>query len=471
MRDQRLYIDGTWTDGETRREVRDRWTGEPIGSSAVGTAADATRAVDSAERAMKAGLSVPERARLLHAAAKVFAADVESFAALITAETGKPITAARGEVARAVETLTWSSEEAKRLPAEAVALDAVSGGAGTFSFTIAEPRGIAAAITPFNFPLNLVVHKIGPALAAGCAVVLKPSDKAVLVAGRMVEVFEEVGLPAGWLNLVTGDAETIVEAWQSDDRVAVVTFTGSSRVGWALKERSPRKLHVLELGSNTAMVVAHDADLDRAVADTILASMTNSGQACVSLQRLYLDRRIADTFVRTLAERVASVPVGDPRDPATVVGPMISDQAAEKLKASIEAAVAAGAEVVTGGSLNNGVIAPTVIAKIDPNDPLVCEEAFGPVVSIVLVDSVDEAIARVNDSDYGLNTAIYTASLDTAMRYARNAEAGSVLVNMPPSFRADHMPYGGVKGSGQGTEGVKYAVAEMVRQKLVVLHS
>jgi acyl-CoA reductase-like NAD-dependent aldehyde dehydrogenase len=469
MYDQRLYIDGEWLAGSTSRPVFDRWTGEGIGTSAIATAEDARRAVDSAERAMAEGLAIPRRAAILRATADAIASQEESFARAITSETGKPISAARAEVRRAVETLTWSAEEARRLPAEAVALDAVEAGAGTFSFTIAEPRGIAAAITPFNFPVNLVVHKLGPALAAGCAVVLKPSDKAVLVAGMLVDAFASQGLPAGWLNLVTGDAQEVVSEWQSDERVAVVTFTGSSEVGWSLRERSPRKHHVLELGSNTAMVIAADADLDRATDDAVTAAFSNSGQACVSLQRLYVVEDVASQVIDRLTERVRAVRSGDPRDDNTLVGPLITDAAADRIKENVDAAVAAGARLMAGGSAQGSVFEPTLLADVPADAALVCAEVFGPVLSVIVVDDLDHAIASVNDSDYGLNTAIYTSQLATAMDYARRAEAGSVLVNTPPSFRADHMPYGGVKDSGHGVEGVKYAVAELVRQKLIVL--
>lgn len=469
MYEQRLYIGGEWQAGASSRPIFDRWTGERIGTSADGTAEDARRAVDAAEHAMAEGLPVPRRAAILRATADAIAAQEERFAQAITSETGKPITAARGEVRRAVETLTWSAEEARRLPAEAVALDAVEAGAGTFSFTIAEPRGITAAITPFNFPINLVLHKLGPALAAGCAIVLKPSDKAVLVAGMLVDAFVSQGLPPGWLNLVTGDAQEIVSAWQQDERVAVVTFTGSSAVGWGLRERSPRKHHVLELGSNTAMVIAADAELERAADDAVTAAFSNSGQACVSLQRLYVVQEVAPTVIDLLAGRVRALRSGDPRDDDTVVGPLITDAAVSRILEHIAAAVAAGARLVAGGSGTGGLFEPTLLADVPADQPLVCAEVFGPVLSVIVVDDIDQAIASVNDSAYGLNTAIYTSQLATAMDYARRAEAGSVLVNTPPSFRADHMPYGGVKDSGHGVEGVKYAVAELVRQKLVVL--
>jgi acyl-CoA reductase-like NAD-dependent aldehyde dehydrogenase len=467
---QGLFIDGVWREGTRTKQIVDRWSGEPIAKVALGSAADAREAVDVAERVMRSGgLTKAVRARILLDTASIVRERADSFADAITVETGKPITASRAEVARAVETLTWAGEEAKRIAGEGVPLDGIASGEGTLAFTLPQPRGIVAAITPFNFPLNLLLHKVAPAIAAGCAVVLKPSEKSMLVAGLIVSAFHEAGLPAGWLNLLTGTPADVVEPWLEDPRVAVVTFTGSTGVGWGLKARSPRKLHILELGSNTAMVVTRSADLERAASDALVASLSNSGQACVSLQRLYVDRSVAEDLLAALAERFEAAAVGDPHDEATLVGPMITDHAAAALAESIRSAVNGGARLVVGGSVDKGMLQPTLLADVDPNAPIVCEEAFGPVLSVIAVDGLDEAIERVNASDYALNTAIYTGDLSEALEFSRRAEAGSVLVNMPPSYRADHMPYGGVKDSGQGTEGVRYAIEELLHDKLVVL--
>lgn len=471
MRQQGLFIDGAWRETAESHEVIDAWSGETVGRVSIASADDARAALDAAAVALAAGLPVPERSRVLARVAVLIADRAEELAQLITAETGKPITASRAEVARAVTTTQLSAEEAKRLPGERVPLDATAAGAETFAFTVPVARGVVAAITPFNFPLNLLMHKVGPALAAGCPVLVKPSDHARLTAGLLVSLFEEAGLAAGWIGLVTGPPEIVVGAWQNDDRVAVVTFTGSSKVGWSLKAASPRKLHVLELGSNTAMVVADDADLDRAVRSAADASLGNSGQACVSLQRVYVTAGAADAFIAKLSKLVSTVAFGDPRDEATVVGPLISTEARDRLASWIDEATASGSRALTGGTVVDGILTPTVLVDVPRDSPLLCEEAFGPVVTVVVVADLDEAIAEVNSADFALNTSIYTANLGAAMRYAERAEAGSVLVNMPPSFRADHMPYGGVKGSGQGLEGVKYAVAELLQEKLIVMHA
>jgi acyl-CoA reductase-like NAD-dependent aldehyde dehydrogenase len=469
IREQRLYIGGEWVDGESSVAVVDRWTQAQIGAVQRAGRTQATAAVDAAEAALGAGLPVSERVRLLIAVARIIERDREQFAQSITAEIGKPITASRLEVARAISTFTLAGEEASRLPVEAVSMDATAAGEGMIGFTLAQPSGIVAAITPFNFPLNLVAHKLGPALAAGCPVLFKPSDRTQLTAGRLVDAFIEAGVPRGFLNLVTGDAAEIVSTWQEDDRVAVVTFTGSSAVGWALKAAAPHKRHVLELGSNTAMVVADDADLERAATDTVTAALSNSGQACVSLQRVYVHESVADAYLARVAELFAGVSSGDPRNDSTLVGPLATDRDVERLQSWIAEAVEGGARVIEGGTAEGGVLAPTVLADVSISDRIVREEVFGPVVSVMAVSDLDEATRLVNDSRYGLNTALYTNRLDAALDYARQAEAGAVLINIPPSFRSDSMPYGGVKDSGQGREGVRYAIAELVEQKLVVL--
>lgn len=470
MTAQLLYIGGAWVESSGGyAPMVDRWSGDLIADVAMATAADAVSAVDAAAEALLGGLAVHRRVEILHAASAIVEARAEEFAAMISRETGKPITAARTEVERAVGSLTLAAEEAARLPGETVPINATVGGAGTLAFTMPEPRGIVAAITPFNFPLNLVVHKLGPAIAAGCPVVLKPSDKAPLVAGLLVQAFEEAGLPAGWLNLVTGPPALVVDAWQADDRVTVITFTGSAAIGWGLKSASPRKLHILELGSNAALYVDSDADLGRAVADSVAGGFANSGQACVSLQRIFVHEDIAAEFSTRIAAAVSAIPFGDPSNPSTVVGPLISQDAADRVTSWLDDAVANGAAVLAGGTSARGVVSPTVITDVPDDSPLLCEEVFGPVVTVVPVRSSGDAIRRINESRYGLNTSVYTRDLAVAVDFSRRVQSGTVLVNMPPSFRADHMPYGGVKDSGQGREGVKYAVAEMVLQKLVII--
>lgn len=469
MREQQLFLNGRWVDGVDTFEVRDPYDSTLVGTAAVASPEQASEAVTAAKAAMTAGWPAGERADLLLQASRLIAERSEDFAQLLRAEAGKPIAAARVEVTRAITTIRVASEEARRLPSETVQFEELAPGVTPIGFTLPHPFGVVAAITPFNFPLNLVMHKVAPALAAGCAVVLKPSERTPLTAGLLAETLAEAGLPDGWLNIVTGRPEQIVPAWNDHPDVAVITFTGSAAVGWELKASSPRKRHILELGSNTAMVVAADADLQRAVNAVVTGGYTFSGQACVSVQRVYVAEPVAEEFTAMLAEAVEKLPVGDTKDPATVVGPVISEQARERVQTWIDEAVDQGATLVTGGTLEGSCLRPTVLADVPATARVVCEEVFGPVASIRTVASVAEGIAEVNSARYGLNTAIFTSDLAAALTFAQEAEAGSVLVNITPAFRADHMPYGGVKDSGQGREGVKYAIAELLDQRLVVL--
>lgn len=467
MRTQQLYIDGRWVEGETPFEVTNPWDGQTVGTAATATTGQVLAAITAAAGAV--GLPQHRRAEILRAVAAEVGERREEFATMIRREAGKPITAARQEVGRAVDTLLLSAEGARSLAGTTVPMDAVAAGEGLVAFETPQPRGPLAAITPFNFPLNLVAHKLGPAIAAGCPVVLKPSEKTPLTAGLLVEAFHRAGLPAGHLNLVTGNPGHIVDLLLADDRIAVITFTGSAALGWDLKSRSPRKHHVLELGSNTAMVVADDADLDKAVAAAVASAFTFAGQACVSLQRVFVQSGIADAFVERLAVAASQLRVGDPSVEDTVVGPLITSQATERLLDWIQAAAASGATLVCGGDAPEGVLRPTVLRDVPRTANLMCEEAFGPVVSVNTVTTLEEAVAAVNDSRYGLNAAIHTRDLASALSFSEAVESGSVLVNLPASFRADHMPYGGVKDSGQGREGVPYAIRELTEPHLLVL--
>ena len=466
-----LYINGEFEVVTRPVKCVNRWTGRDIGSYQRGGHEDAVRAVDAATTALGRPLSPSVRASIIDTVTQSLRAQQAPFAELITAEMGKPISASRAEVVRAIDTLTFSAEEAKRLTGEIVPLDATESGRDTMALTVFEPRGVVAAITPFNFPLNLLLHKVAPALAAGCPVVLKPSERTPLIAGEIVRLFHEAGLPAGWLNLVTGRPQEIVGAWQSDPRVSVVTFTGSSPVGNSLREKAPEKHHVLELGSNTAMVVSSRADIKRAATSATTAGFANSGQACVSLQRIYVVADVAEEFIRFLVENVKAIEAGDPYKDNTTVGPLASDAEVERLVLWIQEAVASGATVLTGGKSHGKYLEPTVLVEASELSKVMCQEVFGPVLSINIVDDLDEAIRRVNASDFGLNAGLFSDSLEEAMNFARKVDVGTVLVNMPPSYRADNMPYGGVKNSGTGREGVKYAMRDYAREKLVVLHS
>jgi acyl-CoA reductase-like NAD-dependent aldehyde dehydrogenase len=365
-----------------------------------------------------------------------------------------------------MSTYTFAAVEARKLAGEMVPMESAQAGEGKLAFTLRRPIGIVGAISPFNFPLNLVAHKIAPALAAGCAVVLKPASQTPLSALLLAELEEEAGLPPGWINVLVGPASEIGDVLVEDDRVKLITFTGSSGVGWKLKERAPKKRVNLELGNATPVIVAADADVAAAATKVAQNAFAFAGQSCISVQRVYVERNAYDEFVETLVPLVEALTVGDPADEDTDVGPVIDQDARKRILEWIEAT---SGTVLTGGSLEGELIRPTVIANPGREDEVSCEEIFGPVCTVTAVDSLDEAIELANATKYGLQAGIFTASLDNALRAAQELEFGGVTVNEAPTFRSDQMPYGGVKDSGNTREGPAYAVREMTEDRLVVV--
>jgi acyl-CoA reductase-like NAD-dependent aldehyde dehydrogenase len=359
--------------------------------------------------------------------------------------------------------------EARKLAGDIVPLDASPAGVGKLGLTLRLPIGIVAAISPFNFPLNLVAHKIGPALAAGCAVVLKPASQTPLSALLLAELETEAGLPAGWLNVVCGPAAEIGDVLIADERVKLITFTGSAPVGWKLRERAPRKRVNLELGNATPVIVAADADLDDAAARLAANAFSFAGQSCISVQRIFVERDAYDPFLERFLPAVRALEVGDPADEATDVGPVISPEDRDRILSWIEEAKTAGAEILTGGTVEQDLLRPTVIAGAAPDAKVSREEVFGPVCTVSPVQSLDEAIALANGTRFGLQAGVFTRDIHFALRAARELEFGGVTVNEAPTFRADQMPYGGVKDSGNTREGPAYAVREMTEERVVVL--
>jgi len=348
-------------------------------------------------------------------------------------------------------------------------MDASSAGEGKLAFTLRVPIGVIGAITPFNFPLNLVAHKVAPALAAGCAVVLKPAGQTPLSSLLLAELETEAGLPPGWLNVVVGPSSEIGDVLVGDERVRMITFTGSTDVGYSIRERAARKKVTLELGNATPVVIEADADLDDAAAKMAAHAFSFAGQSCISVQRIYVGGEAYDRFLERFVPAVEALNVGDPADEETDVGPVIDDDARERIVAWIEEARTAGARVLTGGDLQEGLIQPTVIADAGPELKVSCEEVFGPVVTVNRVASLAEAIELANATRYGLQAGIFTSSLHSALTAARELEFGGVTVNEAPTFRADQMPYGGVKDSGNTREGPAYAVRELTEERVVVI--
>jgi len=447
-------------------EVRSPYSGDVVGRVPRGGAAEARQALDDAARVLEEPLPAHERARILAAVARLLEQRHDEAARLISAEAGKPMKAARVEAQRAVSTYTFAAVEARKLTGETVPMEASAAGEGKLAFTLRVPIGIVGAISPFNFPLNLVAHKIAPALAAGCPVVLKPASTTPLCAVFLAELEEEAGLPPGWLNVVAGRASEIGDALVEDDRVKLITFTGSGEVGWGLAERAHRKRVKLELGNSTPAIVCGDAPAGTA-AKLAANAFSYAGQSCISVQRIFVLADAWDAFVAEFVPKVEALVTGDPADERTDVGPLISDDDRERVLAWIRES---NGEVLTGGeATDDGLVLPTVIANPAPNDKVQCEEVFGPVATLTRVTSVDEAIEGANATRYGLQAAIFSADIATCLDAARRLEFGGVTVNEAPTFRADQMPYGGVKASGNTKEGPAWAVREMTEERLVVL--
>jgi acyl-CoA reductase-like NAD-dependent aldehyde dehydrogenase len=464
--EKRLLIGGDWIETGNWLEVRSPYSGDVVGRIAKAGAAETQRAIDAAEQAMRDPLPAHKRAEILVRVAGGLGRRHEEAARLISDEAGKPLKAARVEAARAMSTYTFAAVEARKLAGEMVPMDAAQAGEGKLAFTLRRPIGVVGAISPFNFPLNLVAHKIAPALAAGCAVVLKPASQTPLSALLLAELQEEAGLPPGWLNVLVGPASEIGDVLVEDERVKLITFTGSSGVGWKLKERAPKKRVNLELGNATPLIVAADADVSAAATKVSQNAFSFAGQSCISIQRVYVERQVYDDFVQGLVPLVDALKVGDPADEETDVGPVIDRDARDRI---LEWIGSTTGEVLTGGELDGELIRPTVIANPGRSDQVSCEEVFGPVCTVTAVDSIDEAIELANGTRYGLQAGVFTGNVTTALRAAQELEFGGVTINEAPTFRSDQMPYGGVKDSGNTREGPHYAVRELTEERLVVL--
>ena len=465
--DRRLLVGGEWIETGAWLEVTSPYSGEVVGRVASGGAAETTRALDSAQRALASPLPAHQRATILAEIARLLTERADEAARLISAEAGKPMKAARGEAERAASTYTFASVEARKLTGETVPMDASVAGAGKLAFTMRRPIGIVGAISPFNFPLNLVAHKLAPALAAGCPVVLKPASATPLSAIFLAKLAEEAGLPPGWLNVVAGSAREIGDVLVGDDRVALITFTGSGPVGWDIAARAPRKRVRLELGNATPVIVDNGVDLAATAAKLAANSFSFAGQSCISVQRIYVLEGSYDEFARQLVTATEALKVGDPGEEGTDVGPLIQPSERDRV---LEWIHASGGELLTGGELTeDGVLRPTVIARPALDSNVECDEVFGPVVTVSPVASIEEAIERANATRYGLQAGIFTPNIKTALHAAELLEFGGVVVNEAPTFRADQMPYGGIKASGNTKEGPAWTVREMTEERLVVL--
>ncbi|MBY0357379.1 MAG: aldehyde dehydrogenase family protein [Candidatus Obscuribacterales bacterium] len=455
-------------------EVRSPYDGEVIAAVAQADEKAIKAAITQADdtfRKVMSKMPAHKRADILSKAAKLIEQKQEEFARIIALEGGKPIKDARIEVSRAVSTFTIAAEETLRLDGEQIAMDRQPGNEGRIGLIVRQPIGVIGAITPFNFPLNLVAHKLAPAIASGCTVVLKPASQTPVSSLMLAEVLAEAGLPEGALVLTPCRGSKAI-ALVSDPRIAMLTFTGSQDVGWRLRHQiAPGTRIILELGGNAGLVVHGDADLEAASRAACRGGYVNAGQTCISVQRVYVQDKVYDQFVDKFVGLVKNLKLGNPIEETTDIGPMIDSGSVDKTLEWIEGAVKSGAKLLAGGKKQaNNLLEPTVLTETKADLPVVCQEVFGPVVAIMKYKDMDEAIALMNDSRYGLQAGVFTQNLELAFKAARQIDAGGVMVNDAPTFRADHMPYGGRKESGVGLEGVKYAIAEMTQPKFICLN-
>jgi acyl-CoA reductase-like NAD-dependent aldehyde dehydrogenase len=456
--------------GREIHEIKSPYNGEVVGIVEYGTCEDLEQAIQTAHRVFHETMkTMPahRRSEILRKAADRLEEQSEEFARLLMAEAGKPIRDARGEVGRAIQLIRFASEEAKANDGELIKMDSAVGGENRIGFAKRYPLGVVAAITPFNFPLNLVLHKVATAFAAGCTVVLKPAEKTPLSAMKLAKLLEEVGYPKGALNVVNGTGIDLVEPLVTHSLVKKVTFTGSGPVGWKIKDMAgPRKV-TLELGSNSPNLIFNDADLDLAVTCILKGGFAFAGQACISVQRVYVQRGVYEQVLELLVPKVSALQAGDPALETTDIGPMITEQAAMRAEEWIREAASQGAVILTGGDRMGNIVSPAVITNTKHEMKIVCQEVFAPLITVIPFESEEEAVAAANNSDYGLQAGVFTSDINRAFRVADLLETGGVWINEVSTVRTDHIPYGGVKTSGLGKEGVKYAIEDMTETKFI----
>jgi acyl-CoA reductase-like NAD-dependent aldehyde dehydrogenase len=467
---KQLLINGEWLETERYSPLRSPYSGELIAEIPVATEAETDQAIQAAYQAREVMAKMPahQRAEILEKLSQLLEERAKEAAQILALEAAKPITTAKAEVSRTIETYKFAAEEAKRIHGETIPLDAARGGEGRIAYTVREPIGVIGAITPFNFPMNLVAHKVGPAIASGNTLVLKPASQTPLSAFFIAELLKEAGLPNGALNVVTGSGRVVGDRIVSDERVNMVTFTGSPAVGIGIRNKAGLKRVTLELGSNAGVIIDKSVNLDKIIARCVTGAFSNQGQVCISLQRVYAHEEVYDEFIEKFVEATSKLTLGDPLDPQTDVSALISPDDVQRTIQWIEEAKQGGAIIAIGGKAEGNILYPTVILDADSSLKVSCQEVFAPIVLINKVKSVEEAFELVNDSRYGLQAGIYTENVHTALDAAEKLHVGGVMINDIPTFRVDHMPYGGVKESGFGREGLKYAVEEMTELKLVV---
>ena len=468
----KMFLQGQWQERGTVAEVIHPYDGAVLDTVPVGAPEDISAAREGLEQGAAAMRALPthRRVEILRRTAQLMAEQQEDLACLISREEGKVLAEGRIEAGRAMETLDLSADAARDLHGETVPLDATSGGVGKLGFTLRVPCGIVAAITPFNFPLNLVAHKIGPAIAGGNAVLLKPASDTPLSALKLVELLLEAGLPEEAIACVTGPGGELGEAICADARVRKISFTGSAEVGEAITRAAGLKRVTMELGSNSPVIVLEDADVAKVAQTLAVTGYANAGQVCISSQRVIATPGAHADLLDALRTEVQQLGAGDPLAEGTQVGPLIRERDAARVETWLGEAVTQGAELLCGGSREGAVVQPALLANVAPEMKLSCEELFGPALGVTLVTDVEAAIALANETRFGLSAAVFTQDIDRAMRFAREVDSGNLHINFGTAWRAEIMPYGGLKDSGFGKEGPRYAVQEMTESKMVVIH-
>ncbi|MGP9043475.1 aldehyde dehydrogenase family protein [Cytobacillus kochii] len=467
---KQLYINGEWRDSANYADLLSPYTNKVIAQIPQASKEEVEETIEMAHQKRKemARLTAYERAEILEELVLLFKENRQKAAEIISLESAKPLKFSVGEIDRTIETYKFAAEEAKRLTGEMIPMDAAKNGANRFGYTIEEPIGVIGAITPFNFPQNLVAHKVGPAIASGNPIVLKPASQTPLSALFLAELLDQTSLPKGAFNVVTGSGRIVGDALVENPLVKMITFTGSPAVGIGIRNKAGLKKVALELGSNAGLIIDRNVDLEEIVAKCVTGAFSNQGQVCISLQRTYVLEEIFPAFIEKFAEATQALTIGDPMHATTDLSAMIHPAEQERALSWVDEAVSLGAEIITGGKIENGVFLPTILTNVDATAKVSCQEVFAPIVIVNRISSIEDGIIAINDSDYGLQAGIFTNDIQTAFHASKALEVGGVMINDIPTYRVDQMPYGGVKESGTGKEGLKYAIHEMTETKLIV---
>ena len=464
----KMYLQGNWVDSENKLTVRSPYDDSIVGTTALATHADYTRAIEAAQRAFALTRELPsyKREEVCLSIAAGLEANMERFAGMLTLEVGKVCRDSVAEVKRAIGVFKVSAEEAKRIGGEIVDLDWSAGSEERLGLIRRFPLGVVAGISPFNFPLNLVAHKIAPAIASGNCIVLKPASKTPIISLLLAELIDKTDLPKGAVSILPGSAKEAAPLIE-DPRVKLITFTGSPEIGWWIKERAKDKKVVLELGGNAGVAVADDADLEFASTRLITGAFGQAGQSCISVQRIYLQEKIYDRFLEIFLQKMAGLRIGNPLEGEVDLGPMIDDESAERIECWINEAIAGGARLIAGGKRNGRVLEPTLLADVSPDMKVCFKEVFAPLAVVFRYREFADVVREINNSEYGLQAGIFTNRLKDIFHAFKYLEVGGVMINDISTYRADHQPYGGMKKSGVGREGVRYAIEDMTEIKIL----